>query len=66
MERVDRQRCGMLMPNLGEPCDRLVNHRWEHRSRYAMDNQYRAKLGRERQRVKIKYDPRWVCGLPLR
>lgn len=36
------------MPQAKEPCARRPGHTTEHRTRYALDNQYRMHLGRER------------------
>lgn len=40
-------RCGVVMPVAKEPCARVAGHGYKHRSRWAMDNEYRARLGRE-------------------
>ena len=40
-------RCGYPMPNAHEPCARAKGHTTEHRTRWAMDNAYRATTGRE-------------------
>jgi len=42
-----RPRCGYPMPNAKEPCARMAGHKTEHRTRWAMDNQYRVDMGRE-------------------
>lgn len=40
-------RCGRMMRNLKEPCARMAGHKSDCRSRYALDNKYRAVTGRE-------------------
>jgi hypothetical protein len=48
MGRTDRQpRCTAPMPQAKEPCARMVGHKAGHKTRWAMDNQYRAAMGRE-------------------
>lgn len=37
--------CGTWMPQADARCGRKPGHRWEHRSRYALDNQARARAG---------------------
>lgn len=58
--RTDRlPRCGAWMRNIKEPCARAAGHRWEHRSRYALDNEYRTDMGREPDPYAFR-DGQWV------
>lgn len=43
-----RPTCGAVMRYAGERCARRPGHTTEHRTRYALDNQYRRHRGRER------------------
>jgi hypothetical protein len=43
---VERPTCGELMRYAKERCARTPGHRFEHRSRYAMDNARRMATGR--------------------
>lgn len=38
--------CGAVMPYLHEPCARTRGHRYEHRSRYALENARIMRTGR--------------------
>lgn len=40
-------RCDAWMPNARESCARRAGHRDAHRTRWAMDNAYRAATGRD-------------------
>lgn len=48
MGRTDRlPRCGVVMRQAKEPCARMAGHRGNHSTRYALDNAYRAAIGRD-------------------
>lgn len=53
--------CGAPLPIAGEPCARRAGHTTDHRSRYAMNNAYRAKMGREFGTPRV----RTICGAPM-
>jgi hypothetical protein len=44
----DRLECGAWMRYARERCARRPGHTTEHRTQYALDNQYRLHMGRER------------------
>ncbi len=46
-QSVRLRRCGAWLPVAKEPCARAAGHADSHRSRYALDNAYRAAVGRE-------------------
>lgn len=61
MGRTDgRPRCGAPMKLAKEPCARMAGHSGEHRTRYALDNTYRAAIGRDPDPYAFR-DGRWVA-----
>jgi len=39
-------RCGVVLPQVGEPCARFAGHRDSHRSAYALENAAMMRSGR--------------------